>query len=543
MAGSSCDVTIILPPMWSTGVPWTAPAYIVEALKARGCRVQFLDYNIRLYRLCEKLGYGYLWDDAASYGAWDRGELNYLVHLIDIDEIQGGVIGLSTTGTNMGCSLALAERIRAELPNRKIIFGGHRVYSCDEVESVPVSAADAICKGEGEEVICEVMERGFERLNEIAGLYLPNGNRWRLTQERPVPASLDSLAWPRYEEIDFDQYGKPYLGLVGSRGCIGRCIFCTERLRLPGYRVRSANNQVDELEYLSARFPIEHFPYYDACFNANYRVLTEKANEIIRRGLRVDYSGNLKIRDNMPDELFPLLRKSGFSVAFIGLESGSATTLEAMRKGHSPAMAAEFMRKCHNAGMRIEVNIIVGFPTETETHFQETLDFLRENRANIDAIISLNTFGMGAPDIWDMRDSFGIVIDNHKDIMHQWHTNTHENTLDVRVRRLSEILRLIEDLGLRGECLISDDYRFKRHSPPDPKTFLQTYAAHVMSLGADEQAGSLAAADRLRRIARRQEPTPAQLVHRTVTSLRDRGLRQTIRRGCEWLQIHSKRHS
>jgi radical SAM superfamily enzyme YgiQ (UPF0313 family) len=50
----------------------------------------------------------------------------------------------------------------------------------------------------------------------------------------------------------------------------------------------------------------------------------------------VEYWGNFMIRDNMPDELFPLLRRSGFSVAFIDIESGSAATLAAMRKRHTP---------------------------------------------------------------------------------------------------------------------------------------------------------------------------------------------------------------
>ena len=70
--------------------------------------------------------------------------------------------------------------------------------------------------------------------------------------------------------------------------------------------------------------------------NGHVGVMRKRAEEILRRGLQVEYWGNFMIRDNMPDELFPLLRRSGFSVAFIDIESGSAATRAAMRKRHTP---------------------------------------------------------------------------------------------------------------------------------------------------------------------------------------------------------------
>ncbi len=536
MRDNACDITLIMPPMWSTTVPWTAPAFLCESLRRRGFKVQFLDYNIQLYRLCERLGYARLWDDPAFFNAWVRGEFDYLSHLFDLEEIQGAVVGFSVTLTSLRNAVALAERIRHRHPHRKIIFGGHSVHMPEQAASVPFDAVNAICKGEGEELICEVMEKGFGRLQEIPGLYLPTAQGWKLNEERPLAADLDRVPWPRYDEVDLSLYTKPYLGLVGSRGCLGKCVFCSERRVFPGHRSRSAHNQVDELEYLSSRFRVEHFPYYDALVNGDYGLVRQKSEEIIRRGLKVDYSGNLMVRPSMPDDLFPLMRKSGFSVAFIGIESGSAATLAGMRKRHNPEMASAFLQKCHNAGIRTEVNFIVGFPTETEAHFGETLDFVRNNRPYIDEIISVNTFGLGPSDLWDLRVTYGIEGCE----MHNWRTRDRSNNLEVRQDRLCRFLELENELGLRGDVFLSDNYAFNDTPSAVLSGFLNALEETVASSTPEERARIRSIADRMRLALRLRRATPFEMAGRLVENLRERGMRQTLKRGCEWLCLRAK---
>ncbi|MBW7864168.1 MAG: B12-binding domain-containing radical SAM protein [Candidatus Hydrogenedentes bacterium] len=524
------DITLIVPPMWSTTAPWTASGFLCEALRKRGFRVQFLDYNIQLFHACQSIGFGNLWSDPSFIQNWEDCAFDYLSHIFDLDEIQGGVIGFCATQTGLRSAVTLAKRIRDHFPRRKIIFGGHAVYFPDGATVVPVDVADAICKGEGEEVVCEMLNKDFRRWREIPGLYLPTDKGWVLNQERPPVTDLDQFPWPTYSEVDLSRYTKPYLGLVGSRGCLGRCVFCSERQRFPGHRFRSVANQVDELEYLSSTYPIEHFPYYDSLVNGNYQVLREKAEEIIRRGLKVDYSGNMMVRESMADDLFPLLRKSGFSVAFIGIESGSAATLARMRKRHNPRMAADFLKKCHNAGIRTEINIIIGFPTETETHFQETLDFVRDNRQYIDNIISLNTFGLAHSDLCDKLEEYGIVIDRKFANGNEWHTREHPNDIGVRRARMETFLKLEETLGLRGEYLFSDEHYFGENPPPAPESFLEAYQKADESLAPEDRLKHAASVDRLRLALRLRHRTPVETAVKMVASIRGRGLLKSVRR-------------
>lgn len=546
MNNQTSDITIIMAPLWHIGWPWTAPAYICEALRQKGYRVQFLDYNIRLYRACQELGLGELWEDEAYLQAWGRGDLNYLAELLDPEEVQGRVVGFSTTQNNLAFSVALAERIKKQDPGRRIIVGGHAVFFPVEAARIPLAVADAVCKGEGEHTICDVMERGFDNLHDVPGLYLhgPDG-KWQLTSERGDIADLNTVAFPRFSEIELDLYQERFLPLMGSRGCVGRCIFCADRYRTPGYRCRSAQGQVDELEYLSTHHRVEHFPYHDPLLNGDIGILSAKTDEILRRGLEVRYGGNMMVRPDVPDDLFPRLRKSGMTVALIGMESGSATTLRNMRKRHNPEMAARFIRNLHDAGIRTELNFIVGFPTETETHYEESLAWIRENRPYIDAIGSVPTFCMIPSDLWDQRERFGVEV-NMQNPTNDWYVRNGGNTFDIRRRRLEKFLEVNRDLGLIGEHVLSDGHLLKDYRVPTMREFLDQYAAHWAGAAGCAPDARQAASRAIARLRARVEAATAplslkQTAAKAVASIRQRGLRQTLKRGQEWLQLRKRR--
>ncbi|MDE1976619.1 MAG: tRNA (N6-isopentenyl adenosine(37)-C2)-methylthiotransferase MiaB [Elusimicrobia bacterium] len=64
------------------------------------------------------------------------------------------------------------------------------------------------------------------------------------------------------------------------------------------------------------------------------------------------------------------------------LQSASARVLKLMRRNYTPAAYLDKVRAARSAvpGIVISTDIIVGFPTETEDDFQETLDFLKDLR-------------------------------------------------------------------------------------------------------------------------------------------------------------------
>jgi len=409
-----------------------------------------------LYRWGCRHGLSSLWRPEADT-LWSDGSLAFLACIPDGEAIRGHIVGFSTTCSNLAFTLEMARHIRRIYPKKKIIMGGHGLLMFPHnPRLVPCDLADAICCGEGEHTLREVMDKGFENLEDVAGIFIPGENGWRATPERDLIRNLDEIPWPAYEEVRLEDYTNPYLALVGSRGCVNRCNYCFDRYASRSqYRTRSALHQVDELEDLSGRYRVEHFPYNDSVLNGNVRVLAAKTAEIVRRGLKVSYGGNLIVRDDMPEELFPALKQSGFNVALMGVESGSTQTLRCMSKRHTAESAARFVRLCHNAGIRTELNFMVGFPTETEEQFRETLDFIRTNRDCIDAVISAFTCHVMPSELWKRREEFGIVAEG-PDAQRLWHTRDGANTYDVRRRRLNELLDLCVSLNLMSPATLCE---------------------------------------------------------------------------------------
>lgn len=499
------DVTIIMPPKWDYREPWTAPAYICEYLRHLGCNVQFLDYNIRLYNACKEIGLEDLWTSSEYFQGWVKGEFNILSTLLDLNEIQGDIVGFSTTLTNREFTKHLAAKIRNRFPNKKIMMGGHILFFQHEVDDMPLNRADFICKGEAEYTLRDLFENDFENMESIAGLYLPQNDKWQLTSDRDLIKDLDSIPFPTFEEIDTLQaYPVPDLPLMSSRGCISRCIFCNDRIRTPLYRTRSAVHQVDELQYLKERYDTDFFIYNDPLMNGNLRVLEEKADELIRRNLDVQYGGNIMIRPDMPEDLFKKLRQSGLTVAIMGVETGSTTTAKAMRKRHTREEAAAFIRSCKNAGMRVELNLIVGFPTETEEHFEETLSFLEENQQYIDCVVSAATFNIAFSDLWEKLDEFNIVKQNYS-VHNSWYTKDLSNTLDIRLERLK---RLVETASGMGIMNVRTDYEIEKETSFNLNTLADKYEQYWKNktdCSDEERKKNLAIAKELRHRLTRQK--------------------------------------
>jgi len=492
MSDKSYDFSVIMPPKWDYREPWTAPAYICQYLRHKGYSVQFLDYNIKLYNICRELGFESLWTDSAYHQAWVHGDLNFLVALIDLDEIRGEWVGFSCTATNRAFAYKMAGLLKQKNPDRTIVFGGHDVFYKHDLSYLRPSRVDAVVRDEGEHTIIELLENGISP--EVAGLFVHDGREWQHTDSRPLIRDLDSIPFPTFEECDLAEYPVPDLPLMGSRGCIGRCMFCNDRIRAPGFRTRSAAHQVAELEYLKERYDTDFFIYNDPLMNGNLKVLDEKTDLILKRGLELRYGGNLMVRGDMPEEMFPKLRKSGFTVAIMGLENGSPNVLKLMGKMFTVEEAAWFLGQCRSAGMRVEINLIVGFPGETEENFQELLRFLKANRDNIDIIVSACTLNVVDSILFRRAKDYHIVLPD--DSAHNnWYLEDGSNTLEIRLDRLNRLIAFGEELGIMH---VRTDYEIEvEGARPQTRQLLEKYRRYWESKQDCSEAERVAALRRL----------------------------------------------
>jgi anaerobic magnesium-protoporphyrin IX monomethyl ester cyclase len=86
------------------------------------------------------------------------------------------------------------------------------------------------------------------------------------------------------QELEF--INRPAHVILTSRGCPFRCAFCSARLLWGNrYAVRSAQNVIDEVQYLSERYAIQGFTIFDSTFTVSRKHVLSICAELKKRGL------------------------------------------------------------------------------------------------------------------------------------------------------------------------------------------------------------------------------------------------------------------
>ncbi len=450
---SEYDFTLIFCPRWGVMRPWTAPAYLLEAVRSKGFRAQYLDYNVRLFWENHTPE---LWTENLQHQFWKTRDLSYFLDQIDLSEIKAPIVGFSLTETNILFSVDLARRLKAHDPGKTIIFGGHRIFFHEDAErEVPKDVCDAIVKGEGELTLIDILENG---LNRNLGTYTPDGDKWVFNGERGLIRDLDTFHWPRYEDVNWNQFPMRQLGIMGSRGCINRCAFCNDIVRAGHkFRWRSAEHVADEMLYHKKYNDIGFMLFNDPLLNGHYPTLDRLCDILIKNNFTTPWAGNFAVRRNMPLDLIEKAKRAGFITAIIGLESGSNHVLKLMKKPSTAEDSEEFIDKLHKVGIKVELNLVIGFPGEREDDFKDTMSLVSDLAPKISQIVSICTLNVDRSYLWDNLEDYNVNYDTKDSKAYiRWATHDRTNTYEIRCDRARRLIEHANCLGLTHDRFDAD---------------------------------------------------------------------------------------
>ena len=160
---------------------------------------------------------------------------------------------------------------------------------------------DVVVRKEGEKTIIEIMERleAGKDFTGVLGVTFRDGEKIVQNPDRPYIKDLDSLPFPAHHLWPIDRlkkYGKVMFPLMTSRGCTFWCEFCSAvRMFGRGYRMRSAKNVVDEIEYLVKRYMIDGFYIYDDTFVLTKDYVLELCGELSKRNLGLIWAAETRV--------------------------------------------------------------------------------------------------------------------------------------------------------------------------------------------------------------------------------------------------------
>jgi len=228
-----------------------------------------------------------------------------------------------------------AQLIKKVNPDIKLLAGGSgfSLFAQKIMERVP--EFDFGVYLEAEESLPELLEH-LDSPEDVKGIFMRNEGGVYFTGERELP-DFDNIAISRRDSdlIDIKQYiGVMHdnIGIQSKRGCILDCSYCSYPF-LTGRKVRHRSPQkvVDEIEYLIG-LGVRRFSFVDNIFNIPVSHAEEICEEIIRRGLDVEWGAWFEIK-HTTEELMTLAQKAGCKHFGFSPDGATNKALSVLKKG------------------------------------------------------------------------------------------------------------------------------------------------------------------------------------------------------------------
>lgn len=305
-----------------------------------------------------------------------------------IRELRPRIIGLYAATPMIKRAEAIVQLAKRIDPEILVVLGGpHPTCTVEET----LVYADAVVMGEGEETFPPMVERflgGSRDFSGIAGCAFKEvGGQVKINPVRDIVRDLDLLPFPDFEHMPIPTYlsqGNTFgitqrtarsLPIMASRGCPSNCTFC-QRFLGKKFRIRSAQNVVEELTHWKDKYQVDEFNFLDDNFTLVKKNVLDVCDQIHRKGLHIKFRFPNGVReDYLDEEILEALKSVGCYHLDFGIESGSQKVLDLMKKGKKLEDIVAKVHLCKKAGFKVSSSFLFGTPGETLEDMKQTIRF------------------------------------------------------------------------------------------------------------------------------------------------------------------------
>jgi radical SAM superfamily enzyme YgiQ (UPF0313 family) len=291
------------------------------------------------------------------------------------------VLGLSSTSPSHKAAIALAGKAKQIDPHVIVVKGGvHETY-CAPHTIANVPDVDYCMSGEADDCFPLLLKQLWANgdVSCVPGLTWRRQGQVVTNTIRPAPVELDTLPYPARDLLYASDYydfaifgGRRTTQVQTMRGCPFTCTFCNQRRRNPS--VRTVESVVRELRHLrDAGFEAVFFD--DPTFTVDRHRTAELMSAIRHERLGMTFGCQTRSELVTP-ELLRTMAGAGFEFVSFGLETTNEASLLAFGKTRSQTRHLQAARDatswCRAVGIRTCLNLIVGFPQETDASVEHT---------------------------------------------------------------------------------------------------------------------------------------------------------------------------
>ena len=391
-------------------------AAMSAVLKAKG-------HQVELIFLSESLGY----------------EMNLNRLKKDINRIDPDIIGLSIMEPQFKYIVEFCEDIKTYYQGVLVVGGPHPTMDPETV--LAVERVDAVCIGEGEEALCELVEavKNGQDYTNIKNLWVKaSDGSVKRNKLRPF---IDLNRIPPEDKSLFDLTRilplKNYqLETMASRGCAFKCAYCINGSFLDLYarlsdgdakvkdyiRVKDVNTVLTEIKNVIRMHPkVRKIAFIDDNFSTNREFILEFCRRY-KEEIKLPFVCNINPMSFNEDK-GRLLKKAGCDDIRFGIESGSERVRkEIMRRVVTTRSVMNAFRITNELGLMSSSFNMIGLPTESK---EEVFETFRLNAQLLPDTIKVMTFyPFKNTPLYDLCEELGLIDYTKKNELDDYDTYT-----------------------------------------------------------------------------------------------------------------------
>jgi len=308
----------------------------------------------------------------------------------EIDDFAPDAIGISLmSGRGLKDCGKISEI--AKKKNIPVIAGGYFPTMSPEL-ILGEGLADFVVLREGElsfeELILALRDK--KPTENIKGIAYKKDGKVYITEDRPFAdlSLFPEIDWTLVRPEDYFQTFfncTKMLYLYSSKGCPGRCTFCSNHFyNRSCFRKRPDETVLSEIRYLVENHGMNGVYFSGELWNltkADARSFCERVKE---EKLKFTWGMLSKVGQYDYDD-FAAFYDAGCRFICFGVESGNAEMQKKLKKNVNLEKGRETFSSCKKIGITSVVSFMIGLPDETEEQLKDTLSYIK----SIDATINL----------------------------------------------------------------------------------------------------------------------------------------------------------
>ena len=264
------------------------------------------------------------------------------------------------------------------------ILGGHGPSPEPEF-FLGKTGADIVVMGEGEATVVELFEALANRtpLDKIKGIAYRDDQKVMVNPRRELIKDIDTIPWPAYGLFPMEYYRllrMPHcshsdfvMPLLSGRGCTFTCNFCYRMDK--GFRPRSAEAIVEEIQYLKKEFNVSYIAFSDELLMSSGKRTIEICEAFLKAELNIKWDCNGRLNYAAP-EVLSVMKKAGCVFINYGIEAYDNDVLKNMQKALTINQINKGIDATLSAGISPGLNMLFGHIGDTRESLNAAVEFL-----------------------------------------------------------------------------------------------------------------------------------------------------------------------